>query len=496
MTADVRGAIACPFCGLPVSPSAETCPSCGKELPPSPGPTLADQGEPDAVPAFPIKEVTPVGPDELPPGIAWFGLGAALMIVFVGLVLNFGLANIDRASVLDGWVRACTDSLGQGKGQYWRQPTHWPPSAAVRVIEVISGTDATRSAAAAFLDRARLAGSQVVTFTPAEAAAGKAEHLVEANRTLPWLLLEIDDSPLGVALAASFFSPELRGVDQFRWRTAKSVVALYSAPLTRLLLLIVIVMACRQAWIGLYRQRRREEFAVYQKELTARRFSEKAQLDEVRSLVRGGSIAQALVSLKALLESNPAYEDALQLRRLLLEAPEARRGAVISTESSHQSAAQSDTTLYLKVVGTPYAYQAPAGVETISLGRQRRRPGDPPDIGNDVVVRIPGSARSSLRISRRHLQIQRIGSDYFAIIQSAASSASVNGRRLEPGEPTQIHSGDQLNLAEVITLEALIRARTDGGQRQKVLHVEGDESRPGLEMEATLGDMLTEVQDG
>src|SRR5262249_53726186 len=59
--------------------------------------------------------------------------------------------------------------------------------------------------------------------------------------------------------------------------------------------------------------------------------------------------------------------------------------------------------LTLRVPGTPFAYRPLPGQKVISLGRQKRRPGEPTDVGNDVVLRIPNNDVLSARISRRHL---------------------------------------------------------------------------------------------
>src|SRR5579871_3711209 len=68
--------------------------------------------------------------------------------------------------------------------------------------------------------------------------------------------------------------------------------------------------------------------------------------------------------------------------------------------------------LMLRVVGTPFAYRPLPNQTIISVGRQRRKPGDPDDVGNDMVVRVPGDEALSARISRRHFEIHRDGESY------------------------------------------------------------------------------------
>src|SRR5262245_56092597 len=53
--------------------------------------------------------------------------------------------------------------------------------------------------------------------------------------------------------------------------------------------------------------------------------------------------------------------------------------------------------LTLRVLGTPFAYRPLPNQTYITVGRQRRKPGDPDDTGNDVVLRVPGNSELSTR---------------------------------------------------------------------------------------------------
>jgi serine/threonine protein kinase len=91
--------------------------------------------------------------------------------------------------------------------------------------------------------------------------------------------------------------------------------------------------------------------------------------------------------------------------------------------------------LCLRIEGTPYAYRPAPGQEVITLGRQRRKPGQPPGYGNDVVLRVPGNDPLSARISRRHLEIDLRGGG-FVVTDRSTGGTLHNGRPLLRDVPT------------------------------------------------------------
>jgi serine/threonine protein kinase len=144
--------------------------------------------------------------------------------------------------------------------------------------------------------------------------------------------------------------------------------------------------------------------------------------------------------------------------------------------------------LLLRVVGTPFAYRPLPNQTIISVGRQRRRPGDPDDVGNDMVLRVPGDDHSSTRISRRHLEIQR-REDGYVVIDTSKAGTQLNGMPLPRGTPTPLASGDRLMVAGVAELEVVLETSSATARlaRPDVRLREG-----GFVLEATLGDMITE----
>jgi serine/threonine protein kinase len=144
--------------------------------------------------------------------------------------------------------------------------------------------------------------------------------------------------------------------------------------------------------------------------------------------------------------------------------------------------------LTLRVEGSPYAYRPAPGQDIVTVGRQKRRPGDPPDTGNDLVVRVPGDDERSTRISRRHLEVHRTP-DGFAAIDRSKAGTLLNGRPLPRDVPTPLGAGDRLVLAGVATLEVVI----EGGHRAAPTFAEvahgGGAGR--VVFEAILGDLVT-----
>jgi pSer/pThr/pTyr-binding forkhead associated (FHA) protein len=147
--------------------------------------------------------------------------------------------------------------------------------------------------------------------------------------------------------------------------------------------------------------------------------------------------------------------------------------------------------LGLRVMGTPFAYRPAPGQGVITLGRQRRRPGEPTDVGNDIVLRVPDNDVLSGRISRRHLEIRRQG-DLFVVVDRSRAGTLLNGQTLERDEATQLAAGDRLLIAGVVTLEVDLEgapARKASVQEVTVPTKGGKEGR--VVLEATLGDMVT-----
>jgi serine/threonine protein kinase len=157
--------------------------------------------------------------------------------------------------------------------------------------------------------------------------------------------------------------------------------------------------------------------------------------------------------------------------------------------------------LTLRISGTPFAYR-PAPTQTvISLGRQKRRPGEPPEAGNDVVLRVPNNDMLSARISRRHLEIHRQDEAYTVIDRSKAGTL-LNGRPLTRDVATPLAAGDRLVVAGVLGLEVEMEGSAGRSLNAPEVSVPvsadnragcGDESTgtARVVLEVSVGDMVT-----
>lgn len=143
--------------------------------------------------------------------------------------------------------------------------------------------------------------------------------------------------------------------------------------------------------------------------------------------------------------------------------------------------------LTLRVLGTPYAYRPLPNQTVITVGRQRRKPGDADDTGNDVVLRVPGNSELSTRISRRHFEIHRDG-DQYSVTDRSKVGTELNGTPLSRGAATPLTSGDRLVVAGVVELEVVLHAAGPLRLARPEVLLPGV---AGVVLEATLGDMVT-----
>ena len=147
--------------------------------------------------------------------------------------------------------------------------------------------------------------------------------------------------------------------------------------------------------------------------------------------------------------------------------------------------------VYLHVVGSPFAYQSLPGTTRITVGRQRRKPGQAADEGNDLVVRLPDENGGTLRISRRQLEVERVGEQYF-VTDRSTHGTRLNGEPLVKDQRTPLKSADRLNLSDVVTLEVQIRTIRLGGTVAPLVQAPiAEGSTQPLIIEASVGEMQT-----
>jgi pSer/pThr/pTyr-binding forkhead associated (FHA) protein len=162
-----------------------------------------------------------------------------------------------------------------------------------------------------------------------------------------------------------------------------------------------------------------------------------------------------------------------------------RRAAAASTQTL-----AAPPRIALQVVGTPYAYRSRPGQSPITFGRQKRHPGDPPNSGNDMVLRVVGNDELSARISRQHCEIRLEEGRYYVLDHSKAGTEH-NGQLLPGNTPVPLAHGDRLVVAGVVTLEVRLQDFSAGGRLLgEVEATAGDTSHP-LMLEATCGELIT-----
>jgi pSer/pThr/pTyr-binding forkhead associated (FHA) protein len=131
------------------------------------------------------------------------------------------------------------------------------------------------------------------------------------------------------------------------------------------------------------------------------------------------------------------------------------------------------------------------GQEVITVGRQKRRTGDPSDQGNDVVLRVPGNDPLSTRISRRHFELHRQGGRWFITDRSKAGTLR-NAQPIPRDVLTPLEAGDRLLVAGLITLELSLEVASTLRAVAAPIELPPTPGRAAaVVLEATLGDMVT-----
>lgn len=204
-----------------------------------------------------------------------------------------------------------------------------------------------------------------------------------------------------------------------------------------------------------------------------------APFAKLRPLPRGG------LPITSWGSHDEAWQEVARDIRQIIEAISVDRASMPATVAGRESV----TAVHLRVMGTPYAYQGLPGAESITLGRQRRKPGAPPAEGNDIVLRVEDREQDSLRISRRHLEIIRQGQSYFVITYGRAGTR-LNGVDISSTGRTPIQPGDRLLVAGVITLEFQVNFSLPTDLCVSHVYVPLGQAGQAV-MQATIGDMIT-----
>ena len=193
----------------------------------------------------------------------------------------------------------------------------------------------------------------------------------------------------------------------------------------------------------------------------------------------------------------PGRFDAICLKALAKD-PADRWKSMRALADALDPAIHDGPALTLRVEGTPFAYRPPPLVPVVTVGRQRRRPGDGPDQGNDLVLRVAGNDALSARISRRHFEVHRTLTG-FAVVDRSKAGLTRNGDPVPKDAPVELADGDRLGVAGVVTLlVSLGRPGTGGLVRPGgVIEVPAPRAAGGgqMQFEASVGDLVT-ADDG
>jgi hypothetical protein len=496
----------CPGCAQALSPSSPSCPACGRSL--RVAPTLTE-GEPngrgDDDPVAPCQGPADARPtlDDQPPWMLRCDLALGLLATLLA-ILGLRLLRIDRDAIVADWAGRCVTRL-QRPDDYpylWVVPPRPLRPGQTRAVIVLPEGDRHRALALENVRRLTASGDEPIYLERRELGQGRFEALHRAGpKGTGWVLLQIDDAWYELAVDLSYWIDAVPSRPAFAQAYRSNVAWLHWPKALLLLVILAGVVASREAILAGYRDARYQQFEQSERQHVDRVYGAKSRLDHARQLALAGDTARSLIEVNHALGLEPGLKEAEELKqeliaRALAATPEPPDSNVARPGAGE--AADTRWVVYLRVVGTPFVYQGPPGAERITVGRKRRK--GPAAEGNDFVIRIPGDDATSLRISRHHLEINRIGDEFFVIDRSQAGT-SLKGVALVPDRPARLTGGDRMVIANVLALGVEMRrewrpARGDSHPRvtysQPVLiAAPGLDAGGQVELEASLGDLLT-----
>lgn len=486
----------CRHCNQQLLPTATRCPGCQQAVAGNEGSTdsesIQNDGRTTQPPRGPSTLPPPQrpDPDELPSWITALQVGLALSTLLFGLILNLPFHQVDRRAQFESWIQEARSCLRTRCQQTWRvSDAAWPPAAPIPLY-VRSTTEVADGAALVepLLRDAPEAFAQVIQIPEQEWF-----QLDTSRRTeVPSMVVTFWDYTFTVGIDVRYHAPSPKSRQSgtlvaFSFRKEMSASALYWLQLAQLLLVALAAWGVYY-WVVLrFRARRQADYERAAEE-HGRKISElRARLDRARVYAKGGMNAQALIEVNAVLDVLPGLSEARELKAALAQSGGAYRSEPISAAERPSSTAP---TIYLRILGTPHSYRATPGAESVSLGRQRRKTGEADNEGNDIVLRVDGRDQQSLRISRRHLEIQRLGESFY-VRDHSRGGTRLNNQELPRDRPIPLRSGDRLLVAGVLGLEFQVRVNFSPGEPVGPVVVRPEAGKEGVIIEATIGDMVT-----
>lgn len=343
---------------------------------------------------------------------------------------------------------------------------------------------------------------QIYRFTDERKFDANLLGLRQENRESAWLAVELSGGYFYAGVSLRYW-PAGKKIPDAEAAWGESALNWYFKPLAISALLLGVLSLIRRGVNLRFRKALKKEWEHYKAGYDREVSAVLDRLERAERTARNGDVALALHDVNYILQANPGQTDALNLQRRLAEW---RLTGVLPQDSALPAESGITTEMYLKLMGTPYAWLAPAGKRSIVIGRQRREGTDvdtEDSTGSDVVVRIPGDDDRTALISRRHLRLHRFNDDWY-VTDLSKRGTKMGDTRLKRDVPERIQAGSRLTLADVLTLEVQFRRQISGRRVGDLIEVDApapteDAARGGnkhpLRLEASVGDWITEVKE-
>ncbi len=407
-------------------------------------------------------------------------------IFLFGVLGNLLLIRVDRSAFLHAWTQECLEGFASPQSESWlKSPSGFVERANAWLITDNQSNhedidSLVESLPLEIVERNQLSFEDWQNANPQQILRSGGNHLA----------IEVANQPLLLQLNVRYHMRSQPGETAFQFTRQLDLFRLYGTNILVFLTCCVIAVCVNIIQVVSYRSKRRLEYKEYESKRTKWYYAIRDHLKLAEHEKARGELDSSKNRVKSVLAVSPGLPDAVSLRNQL---------DTVGDDKPEVSKTFSE--LYLQVTGSPYAYHAPYGSTDVTIGRQRRKSGQSPGEGNDFVIRIPGSEKKTRLLSRRHLEIDRVGHEFFVIDRSKVGTL-LNGRRLPRDQPTPIVSSDRLIVSGVLTLEVVIRRELDGEMMTKVPKLSAASevelspwNNTGVVVEASLGDFVTLDED-
>ncbi len=431
--------------------------------------------------------------EELPPNIRKINIVLGLVILVFGGLINFTIPQPDIKQIEREWIEESIKAINDPNSDNWRtEKIIFPPQENVTGVFTKSlKQDANKNY---FLDKSGLS-SKINSQTYLD--FNKFNNLRLKNPNQIYLGIQKIDQGGFLLLEITYWTPDFYQKTGQATFEERKWAFLYGNSILIFLITVSVCGIIRYLIVAQYRHKNEENYNIFITKRTKEIYDINKNIELILQLAESGEIAKAMAKINDLLASvkptHSVYEQMIDAKRkinAIKNQPIANNNFLppnnIITAINQNAISK---LLYLRIIGTPYAYQAPAGLNQITLGRKRAKIGSE---GNDVCIRVPGNNNQSLRISRFHLKIEKIGDEYFVFALKEGRN-KLNGKILKENQPYSLQSGDKLLIAGVLTLEVLFQVKMTGVKTNNIITINSpNEIQQHLEIEASIGDIITE----